>query len=217
MTKGLWLALPLLLLAGCASTSAPQPTLADRYQAALEDAALIEPGEDVPLATPAKGTIRVVTWTKYPDSFPRGRYVTTNWGDTWVTLDGDVKRFCKAYQNKIGQTQALLGLPQVAGEQRQFVTLEVKSAELFRPCADPDTGKLRCTAGFPAKVPASHLAWYAEQVATAYQADGFPWTRLGYTYNYNIGASEVGPTEFVLPKGSRAKVVSAIATVSYCQ
>ncbi len=193
------------------------PNLADRYQAALADAAVIEPGEAVPLPSPGKGMIKVVTWSKYPNSFPQGRYITNSWGDTWVTLDGAVKRLCRTYQDKVPQTQALLGLHQVPGEVRDFVILEVNAKNLFRPCADPDTSKQRCSADFPKGVSAAYKGWYANQVAASYQANGFPWTRLGYTYNYNIGASEVGPAEFVLPKGSHAKVIAVIPTGNYCQ
>ena len=35
----------------------------------------------------------LVTWTKYHDSYPEGQTITTGWGNTWVTVAPDVRRF----------------------------------------------------------------------------------------------------------------------------
>ncbi|EKE76269.1 hypothetical protein [Gallaecimonas xiamenensis] len=213
MKKGL--CLTLLCLGGCASL--PPGDAQHRYLAAIADAAVITPQEAAPLASPAAGKIKVVTWSKYPGSFEPGKTLTLDWGETWVTLDGAVQGFCRRYGDKRLGTQALLGLPPEPQQARSFVTLEVDSALLFRPCADPSLGQSQCGADFPKTVSQAHKAWYAGQTAASYQDGGFPWTRLGYTYNYNAGASPVGPTELVIPKGSQVQVLAVTPTQQYCQ
>ena len=70
---------------------------------------------------------------------------------------------------------------------------------------------------FPENIPQEHAAWYAYQTALSYQGEtGYPWTRLGYTYNWKSGENEVGPAEFVVKKGSKAVAISITDTSSYC-
>ena len=62
-----------------------------------------------------------------------------------------------------------------------------------------------------------------QQMAAAYIADsptgpGYPYTRLGYTYDWAVDAlpSRYGASEFVVASGSTAKAVRIIATDEYC-
>jgi len=190
------------------------------YHTALADAAVIEAHEviDLPILNDEKTS--VITWTNYTDSYPVGEEVTLAWGDVWVTLDGDVKARCQTFeQNTLNDDiQKLLGLPLKPAE-RYFITLEVNTADLFRPCANPDiSNATRCGLNFPDEATIEHRAWYAGQTATAYHAPmGYPWTRLGYTYNWKEGASEVGVPEFVIKKTATVKVIDKTATQAYCQ
>ena len=112
--------------------------------------------------------------------------------------------------------QQLLGLP-LEDAPRSVVTLRVAAEDLFRPCADPDLGKTRCGEAFPKDLDPAHYAWYARQTALAYASpEGFPWTRLGYTYNWRTGAQEVGLAELVIRKSAVAQVLARTPTADYC-
>lgn len=75
----------------------------------------------------------------------------------------------------------------------------------------------RCNAKMPDDVSSAHKAWFADHATTSYQfPKGFPWTRLGYTYNWKPGESEVGPAEFVVRKDATVQVVSVETTEEYC-
>ncbi len=192
--------------------------LANPYQRAIGDAAVIEPDEIVALEPLQGEEFKVVTWTKYPDSYVVGHEVTLTWGEVWVTIAGDVRQECVRFdRTTLGQDlQQLLGLP-VDEDPREFVTLVVSADDLFRPCADPDESKTHCTADFPENVDPRHRAWYARQAAKSYTSPGgFPWTRLGYTYNWKRGASEFGVSEYVIRRSAKAKVVARWATAGYC-
>lgn len=195
----------------------PAPTM-DAWRVAIMDAAIIEPDEIVQLAPVDGESGRFVTWTKFPDSFKPGEDITLAWGETWVTVDGALKERCQAFdpQTLTSDVQMLLGLPEKA-EDRFVVTLEVATADLFRPCADPSLSATACAANPGPDVSPEHGLWYEGQSAFSYQLPGgFPWTRLGYTYNWKPGADEVGLMELVIRKGSTAKVISVAPTAEYC-
>jgi len=210
-----------LLTSGCSTIQmkTSSEVEAESYKNAILDAAVIETSEIMPLPVIGEGPVKVVTWTEYPDSYKEGQETTLKWGDVWVTLDNDVKTRCLNFQQTqlLSDIQKLLGLPLSNTQKRSFVTLEVDSNSLFRPCADPSINATKCTAKFPENVPQEHYAWFAGQTAQSYQvASGYPWTRLGYTYNWKSGESEVGPAEFVIKKGSKALTVSVVDTSQYC-
>lgn len=205
------------LLTGCTSLDIHED--AD-YARAIADAAVIEPDEIVPLPVIDTPRVTVVTWTNHPDSFQPGKTIDLNWGETWVTLDGAVQQRCREMPsvNLTTYLQKLLGLPLASDNHRSFVTLEAKADDLFRPCADPSLSRSRCGASFSDSASEQHRAWYAGQTATAYQSPkGYPWTRLGYTYNWQEGASEVGPAEFVIRKGARVKTLAVSTSSDYCR
>ena len=189
------------------------------YLEAVEEAGMIEPDEIVPLPAITAPKVRVVTWTAYPDSYPVGKKSLLKWGDVWITLDGAVQSYCEKSKQgeQVSDIEKLLGLPPGSGAKRVFVTLEANSADMFRPCADPSITAETCSADFPKGVSESHMAWYAQQSAGSYQTNpGYPWTRLGYTYNWKEGKSEVGPAEFVVRKGSTVLSISIKDTATYC-
>ncbi|MCZ6643401.1 MAG: hypothetical protein O7F71_17655 [Gammaproteobacteria bacterium] len=190
----------------------------DPYKRAILDAAVIEENEIVTLPTLSGERATVVTWTAFPDSYPVRKEVALKWGDVWVSLDQAVKERCAAYDEEtlISDVQQLLGLP-VEDTERNFVTMVVLKSSVFRPCANPDVTVERCNATMPDDVSSAHKAWFAVHATTSYQfPKGFPWTRLGYTYNWKHGESEVGPAEFVVRKGATVQVVSVRTTEEYC-
>jgi hypothetical protein len=110
----------------------------------------------------------------------------------------------------------LLGLPP-RQEDRTFVVMEARVSDLFRPCANPDPTATRCGPDFPANVSPKHVEWFARQLlASARAPDGYPWTRLGYTYDWNQRASPYGASEYVLQQGATVTVVARLSTDAYC-
>jgi len=190
----------------------------DPYERAIIDASVIE-ADEIRTLTPLRGdNFTVVTWTKHPESYEVGSDVTLGWGDVWVTVDGDVRKECIRFgRETVGEElQQLLGLP-VDEDEREFVTLAVSADDLFRPCANPDVRETRCSADFPADIEARHYAWFARQASRSYASpDGFPWTRLGYTYNWKPGADEFGVPEYVIRRSATVKVVARATTGEYC-
>ncbi|MEZ4436423.1 MAG: hypothetical protein R3F65_28825 [bacterium] len=61
-----------------------------------------------------------------------------------------------------------------------------------------------------------HRMWVEALTEESY-GEGYPWTRLGYTYDWDPAAgSVVGLSEFVIRPGSVVGVESVTGTGAYC-
>ena len=152
----------------------------------------------------------------------------------FVTTVPEVKNFCsdpqRAGTNLSLRLEQLLGLPPMNGKVK-FVELWVNPNDLFRPCPDPETTDSRCELDFPQTgfwtVSLSYVKWFDNQVCQSYPGRpkdytgtdlmGYPWTRLGYTYDWGIASGHVGMSEFVIKPGAQVKVKSVTLTADYCR
>jgi hypothetical protein len=53
-------------------------------------------------------------------------------------------------------------------------------------------------------------------VAQPVLADGYPWTRMGYTYNWKPGADRYGASEYVLRKNAVVTINQVVPYREYC-
>jgi hypothetical protein len=219
--RGLCVVLLLLCSPACAARSAPVVPAEATYEAAIRDAAVFSRSRVYPLRAIARDadTVDVVTWTAYPDSY-RQPTATLSFGDVWVTLEPEVRERCRAFDptSRTERLYQLLGLPKGA-EQRMFVSLRVRVADMFRPCPDADVFTTSCAAQPVSAASTEHLAWMARQSFTAAQVPGgYPWTRLGYTYDWNPNARDrYGASEYVIRGSAVVEVIGVPrSTEEYC-
>jgi hypothetical protein len=216
------------LIAGLAGCSA---SLEQIYTESVKTSAVVSTATIHPLmAIPAGRTsVDVVTWTTQPTAQKYYPFGKTRVGiDVWVTLSPQVKQLCTAYRKDPKalrlRLQQLLGLPPDAAgtpaTPREFVVINVSTADIFRPCPDPDPTKPQCGLTFPKSLPngEANKAWFAEQVNSRYQdPNGYPWTRLGYTFDWNPETQRYGASEYVIRKGSAVTVKTRTSTAEYCR
>ncbi len=214
------------ILAGCAASSSPPQALSSKalaYDNTIYQSAVFSPSKVHELLT-IDGTakpVSVVTWASKDTAdrfYPHG--ATRVGVDVWVTRVPQLQEACAAFPTESDalrlRLQQFLGLPAAPGE-RVVIALEVDPAEIFRPCPDPDPAKSECAAAFPPGVDIAYKAWFAEQVLSRYrQPGGYPWTRLGYTYDWAPGSTTIGASEFVIRKGSTVTVTEKVPTEAYC-
>ncbi len=227
------------------SSSITGTVLADlkqRYAVALQDAKVAEASEiytGLTAITPdnskltwdkESGRVLVVTWTSYKGYDTQVSKELTVTRETWVTAVPDLQTFCRSYQATPEtplnlRLEELLGLPPNNGKTR-IVALWVKPEDLFRPSPDGQVDDSVAELEIP---PASRFAsqqdyefhrdWYNLQLQIDNYDDpskGYPWTRLGYTYDWGNPQSEVGLSEFVIYANSPAKVEKVYLTNEYC-
>ncbi len=145
--------------------------------------------------------------------------------DSWVTVVPEIKSFFGIARPEPLRIAQLLGLPPeaaVAGspnEYKYMLEMWVSPQDLFRPCPDTEITDTTCGTGFPSdmfrmldpnnKVQVSagpdngafktYSSWFNAQARYSYTlgSSPYPWTRLGYTYNWG-SSNHTGLSEFVL-------------------
>jgi hypothetical protein len=230
--------------AGPAPQAASAPTLDELYARAVANAAVYSPEHVLPLlpATPdSAGFVRVATLTTW--NYPPGEQELRR--AVWVSVVPEVRDSCLTWEEEGAaltmRLRQLIGL-RPADSVSHFVEMTVPAAALFRPTVDPAATTIwpcpegpsggACGLHFPAGVDSAHVAWMANQMLSAWQvpngypADtasgggrgtlGYPWTRLGYTYNWHPGSPRYGASEYLVRAGSRIRVDAIFPIAAYC-
>lgn len=174
-------------------------------------------------------TTTVATLTGY--DYPMGGQSLSR--NVWVTEVPEVQEKCRKFTDSdlALQLRQLLGL-QPNASFKYFVTMTVRSSDIFRPTTDPtttskwpcsDSTQATCGEVFPDWVTSDHIKWIANQMLSSYiilepptGAYSYPWTRLGYTYDWKPGSNKYGASEYVIRAGSVIHVTSKEPYASYC-
>lgn len=141
----------------------------------------------------------------------------------WVTAAPEVRSFIlreRHYNPTFSpdhlthRLEQYLGLkPQ--GVDRTFVELWVNAEDLQRPCLDPDPTDTQCDLWTVDDLePASK---FANAVGSGELADRYPFTGLGYTYDWGNPTTDVGASEFVLRDGATVTVHRQVSTQDYAK
>jgi hypothetical protein len=123
--------------------------------------------------------------------------------DIWVTavpeLDNFIKNNPMPYNAMCLRLEQLLGLPPHDGK-TCFVSYWVYPEDLVRPCPDAEVTDSVAELDFPPETPQEYRDWFNNMKENMYDNWRYPWTRLGYTYDWGNPDSEVGLSEFILRK-----------------
>lgn len=174
---------------------------------------------------PGASRVLMVTWTSYPGyivgktyhAVGREKYQPSV--DLWVTAVPEVKLFCR--RQRLSSEQLELRLKQYLGmpastERTWFVEFWVEPTDLFRPSPDPEITDHEAELDFRPNtsfmtVSSDHIDWINHQIST----NMWPWTRLGYTYDWGNPICHVGASEFVIRRNAEVTVVSITPTAEY--
>ncbi|HYW58635.1 MAG TPA: hypothetical protein VE934_16925 [Polaromonas sp.] len=228
-----------LAMSGCATVAPRDSSTTALYEAAIADAAVASPRKVSPLMPlPAGDKVRVVSWVtenRMPCKPPESACPTTTPpAPIWVTLAGEVRARCSAWGlrgNALRQRlEQLLGLPLDPPPQfrkARFVTMEVARERLDRPCLGIDETNPQspvCTVGIQANSAPDVRDYVLRQMADSFvvggpAGPGYPFTRLGYTYDWNpVNArpNHYGASEFLVQANTPATVIAQQDTDDYC-
>ena len=201
------------------------------------------------------GRVLVTTWTAW-DGYSQNvnnQLILTR--DLWVTVAPDLQAFCKKYTpttkvSLAARLNQLLGLPPEPTDRianRQIVEIWVEPQFLFRPSPDPEITDHEAELSFrPSNefisVSPSYQRWFYAQYDQRYQYNGqpvnqnsvkasgalpYPWTQLGYTYDWGNSSDwkmidpnrppKVGLSEFVIRQWSPISVKTTQGADGYCR
>ena len=214
----------LLLALVCAAGTAavclrpePVPTDEQLYQAAVVDAVTIEPGEVLPLvtitpesdlATVKDGKVLLVTVNHHPERYLPGEAITLP-DEVWTFTDREIAAWYA--ENKAGVTDWPLRLKQLVGvppdgEYTHVSAMWVAVEDVRRPAYSTDITTADMPTALPESTPEEYRDWFTGNILWSYFDSAYPWTRLGYTYDWADNGTEYGLTEFWVAPGTQAEV-----------
>lgn len=197
----------LTVFSGCQSKTADLNAL---YESAIRDAMFADENEILPLVslTPEDkmttwnedGCVLLCTWHRYPDSYPEGETITVEWGPVWTFTDKEIASYkdelkkCKDPETRLKQ---LIGLPPDC-DYTTFTGFWVSPENVKRPAYRTDIVSGEMTTSFDENVDTDFKEWFDGNILGSYFDGAYPWTRLGYTYDWADNDTEYGLTEFLV-------------------
>ena len=198
------------------------------YEEAVKDSITIEAEEILPLVeiTPQssmctwneKGQVLMLTHHSYPDSYKAGEDYSLTYGEVWTFTDKEIIEWYKA--NKAGvkdwplRFKQLIGLPEDR-EYTHFSAMWTNPADMKRPGYEWELSDTKGAARFTETPPADYKEWFDGNIQWSYVDSAYPWTRLGYTYDWAPNCDDYGLSEFIVAKDSVTTVEFTMTTEEF--
>ena len=203
----------MVCFSGCKKES--PKTSEELYRDAVTDAAFADEDEIMPLVSLTEsdpmttwqdGKVLLLTWHNYPDSYPEGENVTIQWGPVWTFTDKEIASHGKELGDDLEMRLKQLIAFAPDSEHSTVTGFWVDPKNVKRPAyqSDPTVGDM--TTDFGESVDEEFKAWFDDNILWSYYYGDFPWTRLGYTYDWADNGTEYGMTEFIVESGTEVKV-----------
>jgi len=182
--------------------------------------------------------VLVVTWTNwdgYDDK--EGQFMLTT-KKIWTTIVPELKDFCEFNMidksNITLRLEQLLGLSPNSGKTR-FVEMWVYPRDLFRPSPDTGITDHKAILDLPPTpykyeilgneyneylewFEMNYKNWFNDLKNKSYEKNGFPWTRLGYTFDWGRDLNnDIGLSEFIIKERSTIEIKLIRKTINYCK
>ncbi len=144
----------------------------------------------------------------------------------WVTASGELKSWLRrnpaAYGNLNLRLEQLYGMPP-GRNLSVFIEFWVRPGQMFRPSPDPEISDREAELDFPDSpyftIDTDYRTWFNNLKATTYDGgsvNGYPWTRLGYTYDWGDPENKFGLSEFIIRGDETVEIHSMTSTATYC-
>ena len=110
--------------------------------------------------------------------------------------------------------EQLIGLPKDSGY-THFSAFWVSPDDIIRPAYTFDITKSDMSAEFTKVPEQTFLEWFNSNIEWSYQESAYPWTRIGYTYDWADNGTEFRLSEFLIKKGSDVEVEFTYTTEEF--
>lgn len=205
------------VFSGCAHRQKSNDEL---YRNAVIDSMVAEPSEihplvciskDEPLISWKDGKVLMLTMNKYPDFYKEGEEVKFIYGHTWTFTDKEMEEWYK--NNKRNVADWPLRFKQLLGITPEENYTHISAfwsdpKDIRRPAYQTDTAKQVTEDVLDGSALDGLSDWFCGNIVSSYYIGKtkYPWTRLGYTYDWVDNGKEYGLTEFLVLKDSKATV-----------
>ena len=214
----------LLGISGCAS----QISQEELWERAMEDAVISEDDEvyelvclvdgDENVIWDQEGRVLLVTWHDYQAECEAGDTMDPSLGDIWATSLGEMISWYEDNSSSVDDWELrfsqLLGVHADEGYTR-FTAFWISTDVVLRPAyvKDPTAQMIN---DYSAVGQGQYREWFDENIIWSYFESDYPWTRLGYTYDWS-GDGDYGLTEFLVPAGSGGEIEFTYTTEEFVQ
>jgi hypothetical protein len=196
------------------------------YANSITAAAVLHPKHAVTLATidPSVTMVDVVTFSAHA---PDGKR------PVWVSLPHQLRAACAGAADPVRRLQQVLGLPRNEADDFKVFELRVPRDKVFRPCVGGgDLAQSLCSTGAPMPLPENASAeelrkgydrmhFLASQLWTSrrlrFSAPGYPFTGMGWSYDWSGNGLSVGVTEFIVERGTAISDLRSKVPAEFCK
>jgi hypothetical protein len=213
----------ILLITGCAKNN----DSAHLFKAAMNDAVFSEDSEVKQLVTLTNDNPNVIwddlgehvlllTWHDYDDNCLPGSSINQKFGDIWATSVGEMVSWYRDNKKNVSDWDLrfaqLLGVHDNEGYTR-FSAFWVSPDDVIRPAYITDVTE-QMKNDYSNVTDEAYKEWFNNNIIWSYFESDYPWTRLGYTYDWG-GEDEYGLTEFVIFDGSKVEIEFTYTTAEF--
>lgn len=202
-----------LFAVGCTTSQSATLDNDELYQAAVLDAMVAEEDEIMSLVTLTEsddfvtfnedGQVLLCTWHRYPDSYPEGEEITLVYGAVWTFTEQEIIAWYSEHQDEMEDTddyvlrlEQLIGLPADSGY-THVTMMWVSLEDVSRPAYLTDATVDAMQNSYADEM--ENQEWFDENIISSYFYDyTYPWTRLGYTYDWADNGEDYGLSEFLV-------------------
>lgn len=181
------------------------------YMVSVIDAHKAEEDEIMPLVTLAdnsdmatwndKGQVLLLSWHSYPESYIPGEQFTCKYGEMWTFTDKEVIGWYDNNSENVTdwelRFEQLLGLPETDNK-THVSAFWVDPEEIIRPAYQTDITQQMAPELLDGSALGEYKEWFEGNAEYSYVTSAYPWTRLGYTYDWLKDENEYGLTEFII-------------------
>lgn len=210
---------------GAVALQAPQ-SLDALYASATRDAMTIEEDEIFPLVSlqPAAaqtawrdGKVLLLTINKKPQLYQDGATLQLP-GEVWTVSAPELESWYARHKKGVTdwpvRLHQLVGVP-LSSRYTHVTAMWVSPQDIIRPAHNTDITSGEMPLRLPENVDAAYRTWFRENILWSYFDSSYPWTRLGYTYDWAANSGEYGLTEFLVKKGATVTIAQTLPIPAY--
>ena len=139
------------------------------------------------------------------------------YGEIWATSLGEMLSWYTGSSSGVDDWKLrfaqLLGVHEDEGYTR-FSAFWVAPADVIRPAYITDVTKQMIN-DYTLVTDETYKQWFDQNILWSYFTSDYPWTRLGYTYDWSGGESEYGLSEFLIYDGSKTEIEFTYTTEEF--